>query len=105
VVVLATGAKNKETGVSWCPDCTAAEPHLEAKLGTRKHNGPTSCFSCPGFFLAGLMPANVAVAVTAVAADACVFVVCAVERPDFAAWREAMPGGTHARTHARTFLV
>ena len=33
VVVLATGKKGPD-GVSWCPDCTRADPVLEAKLGT-----------------------------------------------------------------------
>jgi hypothetical protein len=32
--VLFTGAKNKETGKSWCPDCVAAEPIISDKLGS-----------------------------------------------------------------------
>ncbi len=27
-----TGAKNKETGQSWCPDCVAAEPIINSKF-------------------------------------------------------------------------
>eukprot|EP01051_Picozoa_sp_SAG22_P021660 SAG22_NODE_4873_length_1145_cov_1.021989_2_plen_200_part_00 len=65
VFVLLTGAKGA-AGVSWCPDCTAAEPYIEAKLAELDSAGSQT------------------------------FLECAVDKADRAAWKAAVPGGMTA---------
>jgi len=36
-LVLFTGAKNPETGVSWCPDCVTADPVIEKFIQDKKY--------------------------------------------------------------------
>ena len=38
-LVLFTGAKNPETGVSWCPDCVSADPVIEKYIENEKYKG------------------------------------------------------------------
>ena len=34
--ILFTGSKNPETGISWCPDCTNAQPNIDKMINDKK---------------------------------------------------------------------